>query len=232
MFKLLRKIQDSFTDTNVIVEKIHNDFDTATEKLLNDAKTILAKPQSGFDKSERLEKLGFNSAAPVIQQSNARREKILAEELSNKVLYFQIHYPSYKFITEDAVKNICTKYGLLCALVKYYKGDVPEKNLREIENFKLREEDFTNDSTDDFSLDRFWLRSHIIDSIPTKQKPSFKICASGKDFKTEHMSIEDGYKLTPIPDPIVLQPVNGGYLIISKWGIEGEDETLVNEKMN
>jgi hypothetical protein len=47
------------------------------------------------------------------------------------------------------------------------------------------------------------------------------------------MRIEDGYRLEyNLPDPIVLQPVNGGYLIVSKWGLEGEDAELTNEKMN
>jgi hypothetical protein len=65
------------------------------------------------------------------------------------------------------------------------------------------------------------------------KKEGFKICASVKDFDTSNMRIEDGYRLEyNLPDPIVLQPVNGGYLIVSKWGLEGEDAELTNEKMN
>lgn len=44
------------------------------------------------------------------------------------------------------------------------------------------------------------------------------------------MVVRDGFKLEY--DPIVLQPVDKGYLVISKWGIEGEDEIVVNQKMN
>ena len=35
-----------------------------------------------------------------------------------------------------------------------------------------------------------------------------------------------------IPDPVVLQPVKGGYLIITAWGDEASDEIVVNQKMN
>lgn len=64
-------------------------------------------------------------------------------------------------------------------------------------------------------------------------KKPFKICASVKDFDTKNMNITDGYKLQQnIPDPVVLQPVKGGYLVVSKWGLEGKDELLVNETNN
>ena len=33
-------------------------------------------------------------------------------------------------------------------------------------------------------------------------------------------------------DPIVLQPVNGGYLIVTSWGLEASDPEVVNHKFN
>ena len=38
--------------------------------------------------------------------------------------------------------------------------------------------------------------------------------------------------LEHVPDPIVLQPVNHGYLILSAWGDEASDEIIVNEILN
>lgn len=35
-----------------------------------------------------------------------------------------------------------------------------------------------------------------------------------------------------VPDPVVLQPVKGGFLIVCAWGEEASDEIVVNEKMN
>jgi len=58
-----------------------------------------------------------------------------------------------------------------------------------------------------------------------------KICAPIKDMDTTKMQL-DGYRLKDIPDPIVLQPVAGGYLVVSKWGDEASDELVVNERNN
>jgi hypothetical protein len=41
---------------------------------------------------------------------------------------------------------------------------------------------------------------------------------------------KDGYKLEY--DPIVLQPVKGGYLVVTKWGLEASDEIVTNPTSN
>lgn len=63
-------------------------------------------------------------------------------------------------------------------------------------------------------------------------KAKLQICAPIKDMNTEGLRIRDGYKLEHIPDPVVLQPVIGGYLILTAWGDEAEDPIVVNNKMN
>ena len=61
---------------------------------------------------------------------------------------------------------------------------------------------------------------------------SFKICAPIKDMDTAGMRL-NGYKLEKhIPDPIVLQPVVGGYLIVTAWGDEASDEDVINSTNN
>lgn len=63
-------------------------------------------------------------------------------------------------------------------------------------------------------------------------KDSTIICAPLKDMNTEGMNLK-GYELKKhIPDPVVLQPVEFGYLIISAWGDEASDELVVNEINN
>jgi hypothetical protein len=48
------------------------------------------------------------------------------------------------------------------------------------------------------------------------------------------LELKEGYKLEKkhIPDPVVLQPVKNGYLILTAWGNESEDELVVNQKFN
>lgn len=234
--------------TEQIIAEIHNEFDSASERLLQEAKNIVVKDNG---KSERLGRLGFSSSRPVKEVEKTRKAQNDARQLAERVSYFKQWYPHNKFITEDAVEKICEKYGLVFADAQYYKGDVPEKNLIEMEKFVLRKEDMVKDFFSDLSLAMRSLtfgfdrnRGIIVNqmnepSYPSfvseeerSLKPSFKICAPEKDFDTSRLS-KKGHKLElNIPDPIVLQPVQGGYLIVTKWGLEASDELVKNEIAN
>jgi hypothetical protein len=235
-----------------LIEEIHFEFDSATERLLSEAKEILAN-SSGIakEKAERLKRLGFNSAKPVAETKEQEEVEKKSNDLANKIVYFQQFYPSNKFITEQEAERICKKYGLALGPVGRYIGDVPEKNLREIEQFQLRQEDGQpvynysrargvfgglSGYSSSQNIERMYsmvmqqATQYIAEPTEKTMIPEYKICASIKDFDTSMMRVEKGYKL--IDDPIVLCPVNGGYLIVSKWGLEADDEALVNEKMN
>jgi len=71
----------------------------------------------------------------------------------------------------------------------------------------------------------------------TKKEVCLQICAPVKDMDLTGLKLVDGYKLIKhIPDPVVLQPVKGGHLILTMWADENFDpskeEILVNQKMN
>ena len=59
-----------------------------------------------------------------------------------------------------------------------------------------------------------------------------QICAPLKDMEVKSNQKVKGYKIMDIPDPVVLQPVRGGYLIVCAWGDEASDEIVVNQQMN
>lgn len=264
MFNFKKKVNQLIhpkVDVNVLVAEIHNEFDTATDRLLNEAKAILSK-NINTAKGETLRNLGFTSSKPSIESTADIKSKEENELLAKNIEYYQTFYPNNKFITEKEVESICKKYGLLSGSVEYYTGDVPDKNVKEIADFQLKEEDCTKYKCGYF--DRHTTRSgfsHYTESYKKEgrygylkndrgwdttlfgisdtsqeyhyEKPTFKICASVKDFDMKQMRVTDGYKLEQnIPDPIVLQPVNGGYLIVSKWGLESDDKDLANEKLN
>lgn len=127
-------------DSNTLIAEIHEEFDSSTERLLNEAKGILAK-STNTDKGEALRKLGFTNSKPSVEAALDIKIKKEKQELAENIQYFQQWYPSNKYITEAEVEKICKKYGLLCGEAQYYIGDVPDKNLTEISNFKLRNED-------------------------------------------------------------------------------------------
>lgn len=59
-----------------------------------------------------------------------------------------------------------------------------------------------------------------------------QICAPIKDMDTKGMRVDNYRLVRHVPDPVVLQPVKGGYLIVCAWGDEASDELVVNPKHN
>jgi hypothetical protein len=63
-----------------------------------------------------------------------------------------------------------------------------------------------------------------------------QICAPKKDFDLSGLEkFKNTYKQVvkkDFPDPVVLQPCDGGFLIVTAWGDEASDPLVVNHKMN
>lgn len=145
------KISLKQKSTNEIIEEIHETFYSEVDKLLEQAK--ISKPldtdkQDVIDKSTRLKQLGFNSTKEVsLAEEEIKRLDLIKKENNEKaelieaINYFSFKYPFYKFITENSVRKICEKYGLVYGEVSQYKGDVPTKNLIDIENFNIDKKD-------------------------------------------------------------------------------------------
>lgn len=146
--------------------------------------------------------------------------------------------------------------------ISKYVGNVPDKNLKHIEDFKILVEDecyfysetyfgwgneqemlrkYTNIAEHQMfyenrkSSNKF--RSISYHTREINEKCSLEIVAPLKDFNMTNSEIKD-FKISKveIPDPIVLKPVifNGQkhYLIVTAWGTESLDELVVNQKFN
>ncbi len=124
------------------VMEIHHEFHIASDLLLEQAKSIITEAATkDVDKVNRLEGLGFKQAAQVTEIKPLIEKAKLSKEQIELVNCYSIKYPNNKFITGQQVKAICYKYNLVCGDVGRFKGFVPEKNLREIEGFKVDEND-------------------------------------------------------------------------------------------
>lgn len=262
------------------VLEIHNEFNTAAENLLQEAKSIIAEAEAkDLTKVSRLEKLGFNRSSQVTQIKPLLEKARLHKEQVELISYYQREYPLHKFITEEQVKSICNKYMLVLGPVNRYKGFVPEKNLIDIENFKLKKRELDdlpigtlidldrkivlcNVHSSDILRDSWGITqggsatfernngtsrafSERINSLTTngseyfriqgdKNQSGLQICAPLKDMDTSGLELVNAYKLMKkhVPDPVVLQPVKGGYLIVTAWGDEASDELVVNQNNN
>lgn len=146
--EIVVEISDISEDQKLI-DEIHNEFDTAPQRILDQALDIINKEsdvkvelQSKIvEKALRLKTLGFEKNALVHNLTHTEREIKKSEGLidmgaamAHMVKYYTSTYPFLKFLPESELDRICDKYGLVYAPVKHYRMPVPEKNLHEIEN--------------------------------------------------------------------------------------------------
>lgn len=245
----------------VTVKEIHETFFTEINRLLDNAKvfnSLDTDKQTLLDKCERLTKLGFYKSKEVEEAygeiSRLNKLKIENEEkkeLIDAINYFSQKYPLYKFITEESVKKICEKYGLIYGEISNYIGTIPDKNLKEIEDFKISEDDeaytvnrsflsawgFHNYDPEFMSFKKTQSIIKYKDDRYSIEKTKIVIAAPISDFDTENMKIEKQQLIkVPVQDPIVLKPViyneKRYFLIMSAWGEEASDENAVNQKFN
>jgi hypothetical protein len=131
-----------------LIAEMHNEFDTAPERLLEEALNIMNEAEGHkvtteeeiLDKARRLYKLGFTNTEIVskmqeIKERNKTQEDIIAAEMerAKRIKYYNSTYPKCKFLTIDELNRICKKYGLVYAQVRHYTKTVPTENLEEIE---------------------------------------------------------------------------------------------------
>lgn len=118
-----------------LVAEIHAAFDNSENNLLEQAREVLrcATPD---DRAERMRKLGFIASETVVNHVKEKAKVAMNRTVAYLIETYREQYPFTKFLTFDALCEICDKYGLVFLPVANYLNDVPEKNLREIEAAK------------------------------------------------------------------------------------------------
>lgn len=290
MFKLFKKTvsnknivaEKNITSYPKIVDEIHNEFYKAGEQILQEVTCLLKElEQKDLKKGKRLAVVGFVKTREAIAAIENKTKLATTKEVAELVMYYNTNYPNNKFITEEQLKAICEKYGLIFGDISMYKGFVPENKLSLIEDFKLKKEDksklwfeitesnngpnvklplsyisekdLTERGLSCFTtkdrLNCFYIKGSFANSDLCKPEicelfnglkyvkativeNKLKIVAPAKDMEIPKGKEVVGYKIQDIPDPVVLQPVKGGYLIVCAWGNEASDEIVVNQKMN
>ena len=159
--------------------------------------------------------------------------KITEEELQKEAENIICHIFSVYFSNENKDllnKDFTVKDAVIARKNNYFhlfkKDDV---NLK---YYSFQSEDgidfYASDAFDVFGLKKYG------DIRFTVNNKKLKICAPVKDMDISGLELTEGYKLQKkhIPDPVVLQPVKGGYLCLAKWGQEANDPILANELDN
>lgn len=215
----------------VSVAEIQNDFNTSSEVVLDELKaTIKTNKLPSINRLGRADKLrerGFYNIEEV-QETGIMKNKIQAAQKEiDIVMHYINQYPKHKFILNTELARICKKYELLLGDSEQFIANIPEKNIDDIVNFEVDEDD----------LRLFKVNTNVLTffsddspqqpeekSSPAKLK-TFKVVAPKNNFNIDFSThqIQNGYELKKLPqDPIVLCPVNNGYLIVTMWGEEAE----------
>lgn len=138
MINILKKIVSKapVKVQEVSVEVIHNEIDTAQDRLLAQAMEILGNAthiEKVVDVSDRLKAIGFTNT-PLVKRGQEEKEVLVKTQQEAELInYYSRTYPFLKFLTEQELYRICDKYDLIYAPVANYVRDVPEKNIQDIE---------------------------------------------------------------------------------------------------
>jgi hypothetical protein len=125
------------------VKEIHEAFDKAADTAVKEAWELANTPfkEDQVKTLEALRAAGFDNCKNVAEMMKLIQRKKEASANFSKFDRYRTNYPNNKFITVDQVVAICEKYNLICGQAGWYKGEVPEKNAKEIAAFKPRNED-------------------------------------------------------------------------------------------
>ena len=142
-------LQNEITKQNELVLQIHNDIDTAQDRLLERARNIIndnSIKTTILDKVNRLKKLGFTSTNEVVETDKKINLLEMTKKEAETIQYYKKNYIDLKFLTIEEFENICNKYNLIYAPVSNYIKDIPDENLLEIESVKsLKKSDSINE---------------------------------------------------------------------------------------
>lgn len=271
------------------IEKIHNEIDTAQDRLIDNSTRIIEENRSTdveqaiLNKAERLKSVGFTNTVEIEKADNINKNGlrvISTQEQDDLLMYYKNSYPFSKFLTIGELDRICKKYGLIYAPVERYKKEVPEKNLKEIEErkkmisddlprnvFKVKykvsdwniykniyvtkndarhwkksvEIDAKKEEIDEYDLRQYLLEKYKFSKRLTFKKINIKkenrrglfIAAPKghfdlKGLKKNRLGYYFHVSRTIETDPIVFQYCRGNMVrVITKWGIEANDPSLV-----
>jgi len=243
------------------IQLIHNEFDTSVDKLLKISEGIqekvlgLKNPEisSEIEDGDFLKQIGFINTKKAQKSSNFSliKDKILtdktylsekADNIYDAVKKYQKHFPFHKFILYSQVIKILQKYNLFLGMAHLFKGDIPNKNIKEIKNFINKKPD-----KNIFIYHKFGPIC-INNGKDGQFQPQMYICAPKTDFKSgkniytigneiyeyNDLSLAD-FKIEllrkKLEDPIILTPVitkldQVGFIVITKWGLEANDIDL------
>lgn len=251
-----------------VVERIHGEFMSATDALKKASDHKVQEAQREVERKSPsevgriLQEAGFGATRAAQKYLTDHNEaqaslRVLAEgsALSRFLEDVTLRFPMYKVISYGQVHGICHRYGLLMGESARYRGDVPEKNAREIGQYprnevsKVAGTKLPEKGGPLFTSSRYAYESY---GNTYRGNRSFFICAPKGDFDTKDCVVV-GTEIVPVKelapkfryepgrfilDPIVLFPIMAQgmtevfFHVVTAWGPESQDPKVFNEMFN
>lgn len=207
---------------------------------------------------------GFKDKANFLKTiglTNSIATKIYSGIIENRNVFndYQNKYGmNSKFIIEPQLERICEKYDLYVRPLRFFLGDIPEKNIKDLMNFKI---DLYDIYEKDNAISEYIHKKLVFNPYNgidlMKKSPIFvtldelanivnisnyleiaavKILFSIDAFTQSFDRIVNKKELEAKSivemDPIILFKTNHGRLIITAWGDEANDELVANQNTN
>lgn len=245
-----------------VVQEIHQKVLTSGDHCLAEAKKILqTKEAEEIELFEKMKQRGFGNTKEIKEREAEIKLQAEARAKAKLIADYAIRYPHKKFISTEEMDKICTDYKLILGADQHYTGSIPLRSMKEIVDFKLNPVDEIHyegtwraiESTQisktkgvidwkEISKEKYMAateggkklvqnnnRKHYISNTDYRM-----VAAPQSMFKIEGMVIEGNQlkKVVEVDDPVCLQPVRYGYIIVAVWGEELAIAKMQNEKMN
>lgn len=229
-----------------IIKQIHGEFDHAVNNIEIFAGDVQIEPTIGNPEHIKvLKEIGLvnNTLVQLNNETekknkerlhNYEKNKQLSNNVNDVIGEYKTAFPLNKFIFLPQVLNICEKYDLKIAPIDLFNGDVPSKNIDDINQFLTQLDKFSGnimprvDNTtmqplSSMEINQYHNRYNSRDN--SSQLSKYYICAPLSDFDTDnknidmvgceiyHTSIKKPHfkyikpQRVVIPDPIILKPV-------------------------
>ena len=86
-------------------------------------------------KSKFLNEIGFTNSKAT------KMYKAIVESEDYRKEFNQRYYGMHKFILKEQLERVCEKYNLFVRDLRFFAGDIPEKNIQDMMNFRVAIED-------------------------------------------------------------------------------------------
>jgi hypothetical protein len=219
----------------ITAKEIQTEVLSAQQALIREAQAILSNRSDIEDHVSGLNELGFTGASSVITHKMQEAKRI--HDLQDQ---YSFEYPGLKFIPEEAMAKVCTKYGLARGHVSRYIGEVPAWALKQIKDNKrhIGEESAEWRSFNMYGY-LFWSNPLTGETIEQRKSPppvkqsNLYIAAPKKDMRVKlNETVDVNGNIVAVQDPIVYLKVNGGGIVLAAWGEEGQDPEVFNVTTN